>query len=397
MISDDTRVNSLIGTGHFFSHFYQLCLPPIFLIWQSEFQVSFAQLGLTVVLMSGIAAVLQTPAGFLVDRHGARRFLIGGALLTAISISAMAFATSFWQVLLLSLLSGVGNAVFHPCDYAILSGSISPSRMGRSFAIHSFSGNIGYALAPPTVALLLGFMNWRMTLLAIGLAGVPIVAAIVWQSRFLKEQKSDERGGASLTLLELLSHRTLGLFFLFFLFGAMASGGVQAWSVTILHQLKGFDLSAAAAALTAFMVGSGGGVFLGGFAADRLVRHLGSVVVGLTILSAAAILAVALLPIGSTAALVLMLISGTALGASRTPRDIMLKDVSPRGQVGKVFGFVSAGLPLGSALTPVPFGFLIDHGLSAMVLPLAAGCLLASILCMGTAQVFRQPISGMSG
>jgi MFS family permease len=61
----------------------------------------------------------------------------------------------------------------------------------------------------------------------------------------------------------------------------------------------------------------------------------------------------------------------------------MLKDASPPGQIGKVFGFVSTGLPLGSAVTPVPFGFLIDHGHANLVLVLAAGFLLASILCMG--------------
>jgi len=56
-----------------------------------------------------------------------------------------------------------------------------------------------------------------------------------------------------------------------------------------------------------------------------------------------------------------MFASGMALGASRTPRDIMVKDAAPPGQIGKVFGFVSAGLPLGSALTPAPCGWLIDR------------------------------------
>ncbi len=68
----------------------------------------------------------------------------------------------------------------------------------------------------------------------------------------------------------------------------------------------------------------------------------------------------------------LMFASGLALGASRTPRDVMLKDASPPGQIGKVFGFVSAGLPLGSALTPVPFGYLIDRGHPEYVLVLVA-------------------------
>ena len=32
MDSRGTRVNALIGTGHFLSHFYVLCLPPMFLV-----------------------------------------------------------------------------------------------------------------------------------------------------------------------------------------------------------------------------------------------------------------------------------------------------------------------------------------------------------------------------
>ena len=94
MIQRHTRVNLLIGTGHFLSHFYLLLIPPLFLIWQREFNVSYAELGLAVALMSGITAVLQTPVGFLVDRHGARPYLVGGALLMSLSIGAMGFAVA---------------------------------------------------------------------------------------------------------------------------------------------------------------------------------------------------------------------------------------------------------------------------------------------------------------
>jgi hypothetical protein len=51
-----------------------------------------------------------------------------------------------------------------------------------------------------------------------------------------------------------------------------------------------------------------------------------------------------------------------------------------------VFGFVSAGLPLGSAITPVPFGFIIDRGHPEMVLTLVAGILFVSLLCGGSAK-----------
>jgi len=65
----------------------------------------------------------------------------------------------------------------------------------------------------------------------------------------------------------------------------------------------------------------------------------------------------------------------------------MVKDAAPPGQIGKVFGFVSAGLPLGSAVTPVPFGMLIDRGHPELVLVLVAVVLLLSLFCGGSARV----------
>ncbi len=385
MIQRHTRVNLLIGTGHFLSHFYLLLIPPLFLIWQREFSVSYAELGLAVALMSGITAVLQTPVGFLVDRHGARPYLVGGALLMSLSIGAMGFATAFWQILVLAALSGVGNSVIHPADYAILSGSIAKERMGRSFALHTFSGNLGFAAGPPTIALLTGLMGWRSSLLLVGALGVPVVAAILVQSRILNDQAKPRDVGPAISGRALLLTRPMLMFLGFFLLGSMAGGGIQAWLVTVLHDVRGLDVTIASSALTGYMVGNTGGVLAGGWLADRGQR-LTAITIALTVGSAALILVVALLPLGAALTLAVLFLSGLAMGASRTPRDVMVKDAAPPGQIGKVFGFVSAGLPLGSAVTPVPFGFLIDHGRPDLVLVLVAAILLASLLCLGGAK-----------
>ncbi len=386
MSSRDARVNLLIGTGHFLSHFYQLCLPPLFVVWQSQFKVSFAELGLAPVVMALMAALMQTPYGFLVDRFGARRFLIGNTLVMSVAIALMAFATAYWQIVVLAMVSGAANAVYHPADYSILAGSIRKERMGQAFALHTLTGNIGFALAPPVVAVLLVFVGWRETLLVLGLLGVPVAAAILWQSSILQEQGRTERKSGGMTIGNLLLDRTLILFFLFYLLGSMAGSGVQAWLITILHEQKGIALALASTALTAYMVGTSAGVMLGGTMVDRWKRFIGLFVAGLTAVSAVLTLLVGVLPVGGIAAIAIMFCSGAALGGSRTPRDIMLKDAAPPGEIGKVFGFVSSGLPLGGALTPVPFGYLIDHGHAEWVLVLAAAILVASILCMGTAR-----------
>ena len=387
-LSRTTRVNLLLGNGHFLSHFYSLCLPPLFLAWQSAFDVSFAELGLAVALMAGASATMQTPVGFLVDRYGARPFLIGGALLMSLCITTMGFATSFWQILVLAPLSGMGNSVFHPADYAILSGSVDKDRMGRAFALHTFSGNLGFAAAPPLMALLATTIGWRAGLIMVGLLGVPVAISIIMQSSILKDQAHDEtaHAGPALSGRDLLTSRTMLLFFGFFLLGSMAGAGVQSWLITILHTVKGMALEVASSALTGYMVGSTAGVLVGGWFADTYKRHVLSFAVILTIASAALTLAVEWVPMSDLGIIALMFASGLALGASRTPRDIMLKDAAPPGQIGKVFGFVSAGLPLGSALTPVPFGFLIDRGHPELILVFVAVLLLASLLCVGTAR-----------
>jgi MFS family permease len=388
-LSRTTRVNLLISNGHFLSHFYVLCLPTMFLTWKDAFHVSFSQLGLTVALMSGATAVLQTPVGFLVDKHGSRKFLVGGALLMSLSIATMSLATSFWQIQLLAVLSGIGNSVIHPADYAILSGSIDKDRMGRSFAVHTFSGNIGFALGAPVTAFLMLAVGWRGTLATVGLLGIPVVLSILLQSGILTDQaRTVPKAGASvMSGRDLLTNRTMLLFFLFFLFGAMAGGGVQAWLVTILHTVKGIDLKLAATALTAYMLGSTMGVLVGGWFADQFKAHVMPFVTGLVIVSASIILFINWVNLPALAIIPLTFVSGLALGASRTPRDVMLKDAAPPGQIGKVFGFVSAGLPLGSAITPVPFGFIIDRGHPELVLTLVAGILFVSLLCGGSAKV----------
>ena len=388
----DARVNALLGAGHFLSHFYQLCLPPLFIAWQQAFGVSFAELGLAMAVMAAAAALMQTPMGFLVDRYGARPFLIGGTLLMTLSIAAMGFATAYWQVVALALLSGVGNSVIHPADYAILSGSVDRAKLGRSFAFHTFVGHVGFAAAPPATAALMLLLGWRGALLLIGLLGLPVVLAIIWQSRILIEQMRGQssRAEGAISGAGLLLSRSVLMFFAFFMVSSMAGAGIQSWLITILHQVHGLDVAAASSALTGYMVGMIGGVLVGGWVADRTDRHLPFVVV-LTIGAAALLLLTGVISLAELPTIGVLFVAGIMTGASRTPRDVMVKDAAPPGQIGKVFGFVSSGMSLGGAIMPVPYGMIIDAGRPELVLVVVAALLLLSLLCAGGARVgFRR-------
>ncbi len=381
----DWAVVSLIGTGHFLSHFYMLCLAPLFPVWREEFGVSYAALGLSIALMSAVTALGQTPVGFMVDKYGARPFLIGGNLLMALSIAAMAFAPSYEMILVLAVISGIGNSVIHPADYAILGSSIDGSRMGRAFALHTFTGNLGFAAAPPVIAFLSLMAGWRVALLIVGLIGLPVVLAIIWQSRILQDQSRPKKAEGAPVGRQLLLSRPMLLFFAFFLLSAMAGTGIQAFLVTVLDTLWGVPVAIGAMALTGYMVGATGGVLIGGWFTDRYTRHL-TFITGLTLAAVALFLLLGAVRLPDALVPVVALLAGAALGASRTPRDVMVKNAAPPGQMGKVFGFISSGLPLGGAITPVPFGMMLDAGLAWLVLPTIALLLVLSLLCVGSAR-----------
>ena len=55
--------------------------------------------------------------------------------------------------------------------------------------------------------------------------------------------------------------------------------------------------------------------------------------------------------------------------------------MAPPGRVGAVFGFVTVGLNVGGALSPLLFGWLIDQGAPHWVYYAAALCMLAAIPC----------------
>jgi FSR family fosmidomycin resistance protein-like MFS transporter len=385
-LSDDNKVNALIGTGHFLSHFYVLCLPPLFVAWAQAFGVSYGELGISVAVMSATSGLLQTPVGFVVDRWGARPLLVGGALLMALSVSAMGFATAYWQIVLLALLSGVGNSVFHPADYSILTGSVDRSRIGRAFAFHTFNGYIGFAAAPPVTAGLSLLIGWRATLILVGLLGVPVVALILRYSHILVDQRGrrHQEPAGSGGIAGLLTRPILSMF-AFFLVSAMAGAGIQSWLITVLHETHGMAVAAASTALTLYLAGTMGGILVGGWVADRTERHLVFVLV-LTVIAAGLLLVVEFAPLAELMVVAVLFLSGLLTGASRTPRDVMVKEVAPPGQIGRVFGFVSSGLSLGSAIMPVPYGFLIDSGHPELVLLTVAILLLASLLFAGSSR-----------
>ena len=55
---------------------------------------------------------------------------------------------SFWVLVAMFALVGLGNTVYHPADYALLSRHVAAERVGQAYSIHTFAGMLGSAAAP---------------------------------------------------------------------------------------------------------------------------------------------------------------------------------------------------------------------------------------------------------
>ncbi len=373
----DARVISLITIGHSVSHFNQLVMPPLFLLMRDDMGLSFTELGLLMTMMYVVSAAMQTPSGFLVDRIGGRKVLIGGLLLQCTGVLLIGLAPNYWLMALAAMLSGAGNAVFHPADYAILNARVSSPRLGHAFSIHGMGGSIGWAIAPFLVLGMAGPLGWRGALLGAALLGFLVTALIVAQKDIdthvhrrpaadsatgtATGTASDVASSAAAPGWKVLLTLAVVMSFLFLMFNAAGVIALQSFLIPASMQLFEMPQILAASALTAFFVGSGTGMVAGGFVVSRTQRH-GLVCAAALVIAASlvAFLGTAMLPASTLP--MMMGLCGFSLGVVSPLRDMIIRDIAPDNARGRVYGFVYTGMDIGSLFSPAMFGWVLDHG-----------------------------------
>src|SRR5215210_8637460 len=130
----EAQIVTGVCVAHFVSHYYILLLPPLFEFVRAEYQVTYTELGFALALFNIVSTVLQPPAGFLVDRFSARITLIAGLLVSAVAIVIAAAVHSFWVLVAMWGLIGLGNAAYHPAGYSILSQQVPAARISRVYS-----------------------------------------------------------------------------------------------------------------------------------------------------------------------------------------------------------------------------------------------------------------------
>lgn len=389
----DIKVISLVGLAHGLSHFYQLVLAPLFPLLKVAFGVSYTELGLMMTIFYVVSGICQTPAGFLVDHWGAKRVLTLGLFLEAGAVLLMGFANSFPVLVLLAAVAGFGNSVFHPADYAILSASVDRRRMGRAYSVHTFTGNVGWALAPLFMGVASVALGWHGALLLAGAIGLVVVALLILQGGELRSESKHEAGpGPALGFvgkMRVIATRPIVLCFLYFLCTAFFIIGMQNLGVPAMMQIFGLPVVSASGALTGLLIAAACGTLFGGIVADRTHKH-DRIAMGGLFLAGVVIAVIPFLPLETVSLTVLAIIAGFALGVTYPSRDMIARSAAPKGATGKVFGFVYSGLDLGSSLAPVALGALLDHGEPRVLFWAIAAALILAVLTVSTIGRARQ-------
>jgi MFS family permease len=391
--ASEAKIVGNVCFAHFVSHYYIILLAPLFVFVRDDYGVSYTELGLAFTMFNVVSTVLQTPAGFLVDRVSPRLVLVAGLLLGAIAFAVAGLIDSFVVFVAMFGLAGVGNTVYHPADYALISQHVASERLGRMFSFHTFAGMLGNAAAPPVLLYLHSVVGWRGAFLGSAALGLISAALLLAQGEpggdgAAPRAKAQAAADASLQGWRLLLSRPIVLNLLFFVLLSVSGGGLQNYLIVTLGALYATPTAAANVALTGLLLMSAIGVLVGGALTARTTRH--GLVAALGLVATAVV--TALVGVGDPGTVLLVLLmsaSGFFSGMTMPSRDMIVRAVTPPGAFGKVFGFVTTGFNIGGIVSPLIFGQLLDHGQPRAIFFIIAASALLAIATVAVGQTRR--------
>lgn len=377
------RVVAAVSAAHFVSHYYIILLAPLLPVIRAEYGVSYTEIGLAFAAFNIVSAALQTPAGFLVDRLGARALLVAGLVVGSSAFVVAGLVDSFWVLVAMFAVAGVGNTVYHPADYALLSHHVPSDRIGQAFSVHTFAGMLGSAVAPGTLLVMQSLWGWRGAFIGASTLGFAVAAILL----AMRDHSATAANPGSVrppaetasTGWRMLLSPAILLNLVFFALLAMISGGIYNYSVVALGALYGTPIATANAALSGNLFWSAIGVLIGGVLVGRTTRHGTVATVGLATMALLTAL-IAEIDLGALMLVAVMSLSGFSSGIIMPSRDMIVREVTPRGSFGKVFGFVTTGFNIGGIISPLFFGAIMDHASPRLVfLSVAAFSMLAIV------------------
>jgi MFS family permease len=379
-LKTDSALRTLTGISiaHWVSHFHIFVLPMLFPFLKQQLGVGYIELGFALTIFALVSGLTQAPIGYLADHIGARKILLIGLCLGGVALMGLGTHLSYSALIVSAIALGLANSVYHPANYAILSAHMDEARMGRAFSVHTFAGFLGGAVAPAIMAALVASIGGPGALIVAGAVGPLVALLLVTMGIPDAGAAKDRPDGAEKVRANVMTPAIMVLT-LFFTLLSLSSAGIGNFGVVALMGGYGVSFSSANIALTAFLGASAAGVLAGGYLADRTHRH-SQVAAACFALNAAIVVVIALVNLPAAALIGTLGLAGFLGGVITPSRDMLVRNAAPPGAAGRAFGIVSTGFNFGGIVSPLLFGWIMDHNLPHWVFGASAAFMVLTVL-----------------
>lgn len=341
-------------------------------LWQAQFGLSLAQVGLLRGAYSGTMASFQLLASRAARRWGRERLLVGGTALVGLAYLVAGQAGGLVALLVALTLGGLGASTQHPLASSMITDShAAGGGVKQALSHYNFAGDIGKAVIPGLIGLLLLVVSWRTSAALLGLLGLAAAVLLWWlipsrADSVTRRQKAPPPGSGAGSPGGLRALLLLG----------MLDSAVRMGFLTFLPfvlTLKGAGTAGIGLALTLLFVGGAFGKLLCGYLGAR-IGLLNTVWLTESATAALIVLAV-FLPFVPT--LLMLPLLGLALNGTSSVLYGVVPELAAAGKHEQAFALFYTGTIGGGALAPVLFGRLGDiTGVPSAVMLLAATLLL---------------------
>ena len=376
--ADERRALGVAGAAHAVHDGYTDLLYLLLPIWQAEFGLGYAQVGMLKSCYVAVMAALQVPASLLAERLGPIAVLTGGTLLAAACFLLAGVSAGIFGLVAALILGGIGASVQHPIGSNIVAGAFHGARSRTALGIYNFTGDLGKVAMPMLAAGLFALMAWRPALWVVaglGFAVATLVVALAPAQTRAEPARGERQPAAEDDAAPgaetPLRSRSFNLLLAIGTLDNAARSGFLTF-LPFLLQAKGASLTTIAVALSLVLAGGAAGKLVCGYLGARLgVLRTVLLTEGLTALGM-----VALLPLPLGAALVLLPAVGVALNGTSSVLYGTVPEVVHPAARARAFGVFYTGVIGGSAAAPPLAGLVGDTiGVHLTVAAIAAAVL----------------------
>jgi MFS family permease len=325
-------------------------------IWQSEFGLGFAALGLMKTVFSGALAGFQIPSGFLAERFGAALVLALGTALAGLGYCLAGLSTGVALLVAALFVGGLGASTQHPLASSLIAQAFSGARSRTALGTYNFAGDIGKMTLPAAASLLFVVLPWREAVALLGGIGVLAAIAIYLVMPRLREEPAAPRQADGASRAGRAA-RAYG-FPLLLSVGIIDSATRMAFLTFLPFVLtaKGASLPTVGLALTLVFAGGAAGKLVCAYIGARI----GTVATVWLTETVTALGIVALLPLPLELALVLLPVVGLALNGTSSVLYGSVPDLVEPARRPRAFGIFYTGTIGAGAVSPAIYGLLGD-------------------------------------